>query len=80
MGGVDGLRALTAPFPGIRFCPTGGITEDTLNQWLEVEAVAAVGGSWLTPYAEVSRKDWASITRRAERTSARLEALHHANR
>ena len=75
MGGVSGLRALTAPFPGARFCPTGGVTEDNAVEWLEIENVVAVGGSWLTPSSEVARKDWPSITRRAERARTRLEAL-----
>ena len=75
MGGMDGLRALTAPFPSSRFCPTGGITEDNAAGWLGVENVVALGGSWLTPAAEMSRKDWLSITRRAERTSSSLKTL-----
>ena len=74
IGGVNGLRALTAPFPNARFCPTGGVGEDNVAEWLAVEGVVAVGGSWLTPSAEVSAKDWPSITRRAERTSDRLRA------
>ena len=75
MGGVAGLRALTAPFPKARFCPTGGVTEENAEAWLAVEGVVAVGGSWLTPAAEVARKDWAAITRRAERMVARLATL-----
>ncbi len=74
MGGENGLRALTAPFPGARFCPTGGVGEDNVADWLEIESVVAVGGSWLTPSTEMSAKDWPSITRRAERTNNRLRA------
>ena len=75
MGGVNGLRALTAPFPGARFCPTGGVSEDNAVDWLEVENVVAVGGSWLTPSREMAAKDWTSITRRAERTSTHLSGF-----
>lgn len=46
-GGVATLRALAAPFPQVRWVPTGGITAATLGDYLAVPAVAAVGGSWM---------------------------------
>lgn len=73
-GGLSGLRALAGPFPAMRFCPTGGITEDNAAEWLAEPTVIAVGGSWLTPSAEVSAGDWARIEARARQTSARLSS------
>jgi 2-dehydro-3-deoxyphosphogluconate aldolase/(4S)-4-hydroxy-2-oxoglutarate aldolase len=67
-GGPAALRALAGPFPQVRFCPTGGITEDTLAAWLALPNVAAVGGSWLAPPALIDAGDWAAITARAETT------------
>jgi len=46
-GGIPALRALSAPFAGARFCPTGGITQETVSHWLAMESVLCVGGSWL---------------------------------
>lgn len=46
-GGIAALKALSAPFGGVRFCPTGGITAGTAAEWLALPAVACVGGSWL---------------------------------
>jgi 2-dehydro-3-deoxyphosphogluconate aldolase / (4S)-4-hydroxy-2-oxoglutarate aldolase len=46
-GGIPALKALSAPFPQCRFCPTGGITQDTAGDWLALETVPCVGGSWL---------------------------------
>lgn len=46
-GGIPALKALAAPFKHVRFCPTGGITQDTASQWLALDAVLCVGGSWL---------------------------------
>jgi len=43
------LKALAAPFYQCRFCPTGGITVNTAPEWLTVDAVLCVGGSWLVP-------------------------------
>lgn len=46
-GGLPALKALAAPFADVRFCPTGGIRQDTAAQWLELDCVLCVGGSWL---------------------------------
>jgi 2-dehydro-3-deoxyphosphogluconate aldolase / (4S)-4-hydroxy-2-oxoglutarate aldolase len=46
-GGVEALKALTGPFPEVRFCPTGGIKPDTAAAWLALGAVSCVGGSWI---------------------------------
>jgi 2-dehydro-3-deoxyphosphogluconate aldolase/(4S)-4-hydroxy-2-oxoglutarate aldolase len=64
-GGIAGLRALAGPFPRARFCPTGGISEANLAEWLAQPNVVAVGGSWLTPAAEVAAGDWAALRARA---------------
>jgi len=45
-GGIDALTALAGPFENIRFCPTGGIRPDTVLDWLALEPVLCVGGSW----------------------------------
>ncbi|MCT6837233.1 MULTISPECIES: bifunctional 4-hydroxy-2-oxoglutarate aldolase/2-dehydro-3-deoxy-phosphogluconate aldolase [Bombella] len=49
-GGIPALKGLSAVFGslGVRFCPTGGITEATYKDWLALPTVACVGGSWLT--------------------------------
>ena len=46
-GGIAALKALSGPFPKVRFCPTGGIRADNAAEWLALEAVLCVGGSWL---------------------------------
>jgi 2-dehydro-3-deoxyphosphogluconate aldolase/(4S)-4-hydroxy-2-oxoglutarate aldolase len=51
-GGLPALKALAAPFGGIRFCPTGGIREDSAPLWLAHPAVLCVGGSWIVPAGE----------------------------
>lgn len=64
-GGQPALRGLAGPFPGARFCPTGGIGDENSASWLALPNVVAVGGSWLTPAGEMRAGDWAAITRRA---------------
>lgn len=48
-GGIKAMKALAAPFHEAQFCPTGGITPATAPDWLAVDAVLCVGGSWVTP-------------------------------
>jgi len=71
-GGLPALRALAGPFPQVRFCPTGGITEANAAEWLAQPNVIAVGGSWLTPAAEVAAGQWGAIRERAGRTRTML--------
>ncbi len=61
-GGTAVLRSFAAPFPEVRFCPTGGITPESAPDYLRLSNVACVGGSWLTPAAAVQRGDWQSVT------------------
>ena len=46
-GGITALKALSAPFFNVRFCPTGGIRADNAAEWLALDSVLCVGGSWL---------------------------------
>ena len=67
-GGVAMLKALSAAFGEVRFCPTGGITEGNAQSWLDLPAVACVGGSWLAPAGEAM--DFDAIRRRAQAAAA----------
>ena len=46
-GGLSAIKALSAPFGGIRFMPTGGVDFSNLKEFLACDAVAAVGGSFI---------------------------------
>ena len=48
-GGIPALKALAAPFHMARFCPTGGVTLATAADWLALDPVLCVGGSWMVP-------------------------------
>ncbi|MBI2381293.1 MAG: bifunctional 4-hydroxy-2-oxoglutarate aldolase/2-dehydro-3-deoxy-phosphogluconate aldolase [Gammaproteobacteria bacterium] len=67
-GGPALLKALAGPFPGVRFCPTGGITEATAPDYLALPNVVCVGGSWLATPEQLERGDWAGITAAASRS------------
>lgn len=48
-GGIPALKALIAPFGQCKFCPTGGISAETAPDWLALDPVLCVGGSWVAP-------------------------------
>ena len=66
-GGRPALSALAGPFPELRFCPTGGIRLETAANWLAMEAVTCVGGSWI---AGPKDHDLAAIGIRARAAAA----------
>jgi 2-dehydro-3-deoxyphosphogluconate aldolase/(4S)-4-hydroxy-2-oxoglutarate aldolase len=72
-GGIKALRALAGPFPDMRFCPTGGISEANAATWLAEPNVIAVGGSWLCPAADIRSGNWAGITAMCEQAMKSLK-------
>lgn len=65
-GGIPALKALAAPFHMVKFCPTGGVTQATAPDWLAVDPVLCVGGSWLIP---PGAPDVAEIQKRASQAA-----------
>jgi 2-dehydro-3-deoxyphosphogluconate aldolase/(4S)-4-hydroxy-2-oxoglutarate aldolase len=71
-GGVAALRAFQGPLPDVRFCPTGGITLESAPDYLALDNVVAVGGSWLSAPAVVAAGDETAIREAAAATVAAL--------
>ncbi|MFE0723373.1 bifunctional 4-hydroxy-2-oxoglutarate aldolase/2-dehydro-3-deoxy-phosphogluconate aldolase [Streptomyces rochei] len=63
LGGPAMVRALGAPFPGVRFVPTGGVGPARLVDYLAEPSVLAVGGSWMATAALLDAGSFAEITR-----------------
>ncbi|WP_084105765.1 bifunctional 4-hydroxy-2-oxoglutarate aldolase/2-dehydro-3-deoxy-phosphogluconate aldolase [Demequina sp. NBRC 110056] len=61
-GGAAAVKALAAPFGGVRFVPTGGIGPANLHEYLSIPAVHAVGGSWMVPRDLVSAGKFDEVT------------------
>jgi 2-dehydro-3-deoxyphosphogluconate aldolase/(4S)-4-hydroxy-2-oxoglutarate aldolase len=61
-GGLKMLSALASPFADIRFCPTGGISKESYEDFLALDNVICVGGSWLAPKKLVKGEKWKKIT------------------
>ncbi|MCB1330526.1 MAG: bifunctional 4-hydroxy-2-oxoglutarate aldolase/2-dehydro-3-deoxy-phosphogluconate aldolase [Maritimibacter sp.] len=60
-GGAKFLSALASPLPGIRFCPTGGVSPGNAGDYLKLPNVLCAGGSWVAPKDKVAAGDWAGI-------------------
>jgi 2-dehydro-3-deoxyphosphogluconate aldolase/(4S)-4-hydroxy-2-oxoglutarate aldolase len=65
MGGKGVLKAFASPFPDLSFCPTGGISVDNAQGYLNLPNVVCVGGSWVTPHDLISTKDFTAIEKLA---------------
>ena len=61
-GGMPWLKAVAAPLPALRFCPTGGIDMRNAAAYLALPNVIAVGGSWVAPKEAIAAGDFARIT------------------
>jgi 2-dehydro-3-deoxyphosphogluconate aldolase/(4S)-4-hydroxy-2-oxoglutarate aldolase len=65
-GGIPMLKSIAGPVPYATFCPTGGISLENYNAYLQLSNVACVGGSWLAPAEAVKNKNWTKITELAK--------------
>ena len=72
-GGVNALTSFAGPLPGIRFCPTGGITIDNAPSYFELDNVICVGGSWVAPKKLVNCGHWDRIETLARQAKIAFE-------
>ncbi|WP_090030052.1 bifunctional 4-hydroxy-2-oxoglutarate aldolase/2-dehydro-3-deoxy-phosphogluconate aldolase [Lutimaribacter saemankumensis] len=70
IGGAPALKALGGPLPQVRFCPTGGIDTANAADYLALDNVLCVGGSWVAPRELVQKGEWAAITGLARQAAA----------
>ncbi|NMF27469.1 bifunctional 4-hydroxy-2-oxoglutarate aldolase/2-dehydro-3-deoxy-phosphogluconate aldolase [Cellulosimicrobium aquatile] len=77
VGGPAAVKAFSAPFPGLRFVPTGGVSAANLLDYLALPAVLAAGGSWMVDAALVRAGDTVEITRRTREAVALAATAPH---
>jgi 2-dehydro-3-deoxyphosphogluconate aldolase / (4S)-4-hydroxy-2-oxoglutarate aldolase len=80
IGGTRALSAMAAPFSGVRFIPTGGISSGNLGDYLALPSVAAVGGSWMATTGLIAQRQWDDITRLAAEAVAAVARLRPGSR
>lgn len=72
-GGLRTLKGLFAPYGGMRFMPTGGITTENMNAYLACPQILAVGGSWMVKESLLAAGNFAEVERR---TREAVETMH----
>ena len=61
-GGLKALKALAGPFPGTKFIPTGGVSNENLAEFIASPLLLAAGGSWTVPLKEINAGNFDKIT------------------
>ncbi|WP_462158519.1 bifunctional 4-hydroxy-2-oxoglutarate aldolase/2-dehydro-3-deoxy-phosphogluconate aldolase [Pseudoalteromonas sp. GB56] len=68
-GGPAMLKSIGGPLPGVKFCPTGGISLETAPQYLSLDNVVCVGGTWMLDKTLIEKQDWQAIEQLARQAS-----------
>ena len=63
IGGIAAIKAMSAPYGGLTFMPTGGINAKNLNDYLSFNKIIACGGSWMVDPKLIEAGDFAAITK-----------------
>ncbi len=74
-GGAPAIKALCAPFGGVKFVPTGGVSAKNLHDYLSIPAVSAVGGSWMVDKVLVNAGRFDEIAKLSSEAVALAAAL-----
>lgn len=69
-GGAPALKAIGAPLPQVKFCPTGGVSPQNASTYLSLSNTLCVGGSWVAPQNLIAAKDWKAIEMLAAESAA----------
>lgn len=78
-GGLAAMKALSGPFPEMKFVPTGGVNAANLGEFLAAPYVAAAGGSWLCAKGDIASGSFDKITalcREARQAALGYELAH----
>ncbi|MFA5687579.1 MAG: bifunctional 4-hydroxy-2-oxoglutarate aldolase/2-dehydro-3-deoxy-phosphogluconate aldolase [Kiritimatiellales bacterium] len=80
-GGTNMLKNMAAPYVslGVKFCPTGGVNLDNMNEWLALPVVSAIGGTWLATKQQIADKQWDVITAQVKAAVAKAAELSFKN-
>lgn len=75
MGGLNAIKAMSDPFPQLKFIPTGGIKQENAAQYLQNSKIHAVGGSWMAKRQMIADGKFEEITRMAKEASELVNQL-----
>jgi 2-dehydro-3-deoxyphosphogluconate aldolase / (4S)-4-hydroxy-2-oxoglutarate aldolase len=73
VGGVDAIKSFSGPFNDAMFCPTGGVNEDNLQDYLNLCNVGCVGGTWLASKKLIQNEEFDLIKRNCKEALAKIK-------
>jgi 2-dehydro-3-deoxyphosphogluconate aldolase/(4S)-4-hydroxy-2-oxoglutarate aldolase len=71
-GGLDYIKAVAAPYPTLKFMPTGGINAGNIASYIACEKILACGGSWMVPADRINAGDFETITALCKEAMSRV--------
>jgi len=74
IGGVKMLKALSGPYSGLKFMPTGGINEKNVADYLALSNVLCCGGSWMVPESALDNQEYTKIEKLTRGAAAIIPA------
>jgi 2-dehydro-3-deoxyphosphogluconate aldolase/(4S)-4-hydroxy-2-oxoglutarate aldolase len=78
LGGLPYLKAISAPYTGVEFMPTGGISLQNLTTYLAFPKIVACGGSWIAPADVLAAETFDRVTDEAQKAVAVVKSLSTA--
>ena len=78
-GGLSAMKALSGPFGGVKFIPTGGVNVQNIGEFIAAPFIYAVGGSWVCPKADIAAGNFEKITelcKQARSAALGIELAH----
>ena len=77
-GGLKTIKALSGPFPQIKFIPTGGINQDNAGEYFKNPRIQAVGGSWMVSKDMINAGDYEAIAEKSAAATALFRSIRNA--
>lgn len=74
-GGIKALQAIGQPLKNLTFCPTGGVRLENARDYLSLDNVACVGGTWMVSMAAHKSREWQLVRDEVVKTRALVESL-----
>ncbi len=74
-GGVDTIKALAAPYVGMKFMPTGGVNAKNLKDFLSCKSIIACGGSWMVKSDIIKAGDFAKVKELTKEAAALVKEI-----
>ena len=74
-GGLNMIKAMAAPYVGVKFMPTGGINAQNVKDYLKYDRIIACGGSWMVSGALVKEGNFEKITELTKEAAAIVKEI-----